>query len=411
MIISGGNIKNMLAIIFVLIYLGLHVLLCMDTYYWIKAFRNPFKRIVVKIIFFVIFAALTSLILVNFFLPSGELKRLLSRGMNYYQGFIINLMMVLVIVHFAALVLKIFKVIPKGFFSFNRRKAIAGICCIVISLGFSAYGFINANIIRTTSYNVNIDKKGEDMKIVLVSDLHLGYSIGVRNIRDMAEKINRLDADVVCIAGDIFDNDYDSLDNPEGIKDAFLSIKSRYGVYACWGNHDVEEKLIGGFPSGLGGVKKQDQRMRELLEQSGVILLEDEAITVENKFTLIGRLDKEQPGNDSGSRLDISEIDFNKNLPVICMDHQPSELKEKADAGIDIDLGGHTHNGQFFPLNLGIGLMWENPAGYMKVDGENNHVMHNIVTEGIGVYGPFMRTFTKAEIVEVNVTFAKQTGN
>lgn len=398
----------MFAVIFLLIYLGLNVLLCMDTYYWIKAFRNPFKRIAVKIVFFVIFVFLTSLILVNFFLPGGHLKRILSRGMNYYQGFIINLMMAIVIAHFIAMILKLLKVIPKkGYFWLNRRKGIAGICCVVISLGFSVYGFINANIIRTTSYNVTIDKKGEDMKIVLVSDLHMGYSIGVRNIREMTKKINRLDADLVCIAGDIFDNDYDSLDDPEGIKEAFLSIKSRYGVYACWGNHDVEEKLIGGFPSGFGGLKKHDERMREFLEQSGVILLEDESITVDNKFTLIGRLDKEQPGNESDSRLDISEIDFNKNLPAICMDHEPAELDEKADAGVDLDLGGHTHNGQFFPLNLGIGFMWENPAGYIKVDGENDHVMHNIVTEGLGVYGPFMRTFTKAEIVEINVAFAK----
>lgn len=398
----------MFAIIFLLIYLGLHVLLCMDTYYWIKAFRNPFKRIVVKIVFFVIFAFLTSLILVNFFLPGGPLKMILSRGMNYYQGFIINLMMVLVIVHFAALILKLFKIIPKkGYFWLNRKKCIAGICCIAISLGFSVYGFINANIIRTTPYNVTIDKKGEDMKIVLIADLHMGYSIGVRNIRDMAEKINRLDADLVCIAGDIFDNDYDSIDDPEGIKEAFLSIKSRYGVFACWGNHDVEEKLIGGFPAGFGGIKKHDPRMQELLEQSGIILLEDEATTVDNKFTLIGRLDKEQPGNDHDSRLDISEIQFNTNLPVICMDHEPAELDEKADAGVDLDLGGHTHNGQFFPLNLGIGLMWENPAGHIKVDGENDHVMHSVVTEGLGVYGPFMRTFTKAEIVEINVTFAR----
>ena len=82
------------------------------------------------------------------------------------------------------------------------------------------------------------------------------------------------------------------------------------------------------------------------------------------------------------------------------LDHEPSELKELSEAGVDIDLCGHTHDGQMFPGNLVTKLFWENSCGYLK-KGE----MHNIVTSGIGLFGPNMRVGTKAEICSVKVHF------
>ena len=86
--------------------------------------------------------------------------------------------------------------------------------------------------------------------------------------------------------------------------------------------------------------------------------------------------------------------------PVFVIDHQPKELQELADAGVDLDLCGHTHDGQTFPGNLTIRMMWENACGYLK-KGD----MHNIVTSGVGVFGPNMRVGTAAEICSVTVKF------
>lgn len=82
------------------------------------------------------------------------------------------------------------------------------------------------------------------------------------------------------------------------------------------------------------------------------------------------------------------------------LDHEPRELQELAEAGVDLDLCGHTHDGQMFPGNLITSLSWENSCGYLK-KGE----MHNIVTSGVGVFGPNMRVGTKSEICGVEVRF------
>lgn len=395
----------MLVIPFIIVYLIINFFIGLDLYLWIKSFRNPFRWKKAKVIFITFFSIVTSLIIIAFALPDSELKKIFSRVTNYYLGFLINLVMVIAIAHTAALLLKKFRMIPNEYFRSGKPKFIAGWACFILAAGFSLYGFVNANIIKVESFDIAVNKKGEDMKIVLVADTHLGYSLGVRNMRDMAEKINALEPDLVCFAGDIFDNDFDSLDDPQGIKEAFLSIDSTYGKYACWGNHDVVDKLIGGFSSSFDDNQKTDKRMKTFLEESEITMLEDEAAVIDDKFTLIGRLDLSKPGTGNQKRLEIDKFEFEEEKPVICMDHEPDELLEKAEAGVDIDLGGHTHNGQFFPLNLGIGFIWENPEGHIEKKTADGHIMHSIVTEGIGVYGPFMRTFTDSEIVEINVSF------
>lgn len=92
--------------------------------------------------------------------------------------------------------------------------------------------------------------------------------------------------------------------------------------------------------------------------------------------------------------------ELNTEKPVIVIDHEPKELQELADAGVDVDLCGHTHDGQMFPVNLITVLMWENSYGYLKKD----H-MHTIVTSGVGLFGPNMRVGTIAEICPITVHF------
>lgn len=86
--------------------------------------------------------------------------------------------------------------------------------------------------------------------------------------------------------------------------------------------------------------------------------------------------------------------------PILVMDHEPEELAELSEAGVDLDLSGHTHDGQMFPGNLVMKFLWENPCGYLK-----KGQMHNIVTSGTGLFGPNMRVGTKAEICSITVHF------
>ena len=230
----------------------------------------------------------------------------------------------------------------------------------------------------------------------------MGYNIGRKSMRDMANLINAESPDIVVIAGDIFDNEYKALDNPDELAEIFRGIKTKYGIYACYGNHDVAEQLLAGFTFSDENKKQSDARMDEWLDNAGIKLLQDDYVLIDDSFYIYGRPDYQKPGRGIDKRKSPSEITENldKSKPIIVLDHQPRELGELADAGVDVDLCGHTHNGQLFPGNPLIKLFWENACGYLK---KGN--MHNIVTSGVGLFGPNMRIGTNAEICPVHIIF------
>ena len=179
-------------------------------------------------------------------------------------------------------------------------------------------------------------------------------------------------------------------------------IRSKYGVYACYGNHDIQEKILAGFTFGSKEKKESTPEMDEFLEKAGITLLRDEYVLIDDSFYLYGRPDYERPGRGIGKRKTPQEITegMDVSLPVLVIDHEPRELQELADTGVDVDLCGHTHDGQVFPGNIVIRFFWENPCGYLK---KGN--MHNIVTSGVGLFGPNMRVGTKSEICDVSICF------
>ena len=142
--------------------------------------------------------------------------------------------------------------------------------------------------------------------------------------------------------------------------------------------------------------------MNQFMVKSDIRLLKDEAVLIDDSFYLYGRPDYERPGLGDEKRKTPEEITAELDLtkPVIVIEHEPRELDELAAAGVDVDLCGHTHDGQMFPGNLTINLMWENACGYLKKD-----QMHNIVTSGIGLFGPNMRVGTRAEICPITIRF------
>ena len=168
------------------------------------------------------------------------------------------------------------------------------------------------------------------------------------------------------------------------------------------GNHDIEEKILMGFTFSWGESPALSEQMQQYVEDCGMKVLYDESVLVDDKFYLVGRRDRDKPGTDDGSRSEISELtkDLDKSKPIFVIAHEPDELQETADAGADLDLGGHTHDGQFFPLTIFVRSIWENPCGTLQKDN-----MSSIVTSGVGVFGPFMRVGTRAEICSITVDF------
>ena len=291
----------------------------------------------------------------------------------------------------------------------NVGTAVVGIICAVIITTVSIYGVINAGNIQTTKYDISIDKKAgklDSLNVVLIADLHLGYNIGCRQMEQMVEKINAQDPDLVVVAGDIFDNEWEAVQEPARMAKILRGIKSRYGVYACYGNHDIEEPILAGFTFRQSAPKASSPEMDAFLTAAGIRLLRDEGVLIEDSFYLYGRADARRPGAGITKRETPQEITANmdKSKLIIVLDHQPRELAALAAAGVDLDLCGHTHDGQMFPGNLVVRPFWENFYGYLK-KGD----MHNIVTSGVGLFGPNMRVGTKAEICPITVYFAGST--
>ena len=348
-------------------------------------------------------------VLIGFLLPiESSLKRIFTKIGFYWFGFLLYFFIALAI----ALLCRI---IAWSFFK-NRgydvtiARNITAIFIIFFTSVISVYGIDNAHKLRVTNYEVVSNKQSslDEMNIVLIADLHLGYNVGLDEMKDMVAKINDQNPDLVVLAGDIFDNEYEAIDEPEAIAKVLNGINAKYGKFAVYGNHDIQEKILMGFTfewSKEAKAKVQaDDRMNKFIEDSGFTLLYDSYEEIADSVYVYGRPDKEKINLGNTSRIDATEITRNLDLnkTIICIDHEPGELDELAKAGVDLDLSGHTHNGQVWPGTLTINLFWDNAYGMKKVDN-----MTSIVTSGVGLFGVNMRTGCYPEIVNIKLKFEK----
>ena len=386
-------------------YLGVSSYMMFRFFYWMKHCNHRFNWLRFKVPFAVVYLFMALSPVIAFLLPKSAVAIVIRRISTYWIGIMLYSLLYVVLFDLLRLIAKHTKL--KNTLLFSRGSVISiGSVVVACAVATCLYGIFNARNIKVNEYSVTVNKScGSDkhLKAVLVADLHMGYAIGVDHITNMVEKINQQDADIVIIAGDIFDNSYDGMDDPEGIKAQLKSIKSKYGVYAVYGNHDIDEKILMGFTFDWGGKQLHNEKMTNFMKECNIKLINDESVLINDEFYLVGRRDTDKPGTEDGTRAEISELtkDLNKTKPIFVLSHEPDELQKTADAGADIDFSGHTHDGQLFPGNLTIGLFWENPCGMIKKDN-----MYSIVTSGVGVYGTFMRVGTDAEICSVDIDFA-----
>lgn len=398
----------MIALLMAPIYILINIYLIRWILRWMGACYYHFKNKFFIIGFAVVYTLIATTLLTGFLIKEPVwLHRILKQIGNYWLGTFLYLLLAILMADLIRFIIKKLKLLRKEVFAARKTFVIAGTVVAITVCLFTVHGILHQKRLYTTKYEVSIDKQVEgidSLKVVLVGDLHLGYSIGDWKMKQMVERINKQDADIVCIAGDIFDNDYTAVKNPEKIIETLKGLKSTYGIYACWGNHDLNEPILAGFTfdSGDDKVELKDPRMKEFIESCGITLLTDESVLIDNKFYIVGRDDPQLSKKTDYTRLTPDELTdgLDKTKPIIVVEHQPKELQELADAGADLDINGHTHDGQMFPGNLTVKLMWENACGYLQKDN-----MHNIVTSGVGIWGPNMRVGTRSEICVINVDF------
>lgn len=395
----------MIAIYLSPIYLLLNLYILRWAYLWMGTCHSILRTLGFRLIFAVIYVLLSTSLLTGFLIKNPKsLHRMLKITGNYFLGIFLYTLVIILLADFGRILLKY--VFHASWIHSRTAFTVAGAICALLILLLSACGIFHAKYIKTTSYDVIINKtipERTSMKVVLLADTHFGYNAGVLHARELVRKINKQKPDLVCIAGDIFDNEYDAIRNPEKLEKTLRGIKSTYGVYACWGNHDLNEEILAGFTfkhkdGDLSDIK--DPRMKKFLKNSNIHILEDESVLINDQFYVIGRKDASLTEKIHETRKAPAQLTekLDRDKPIIMIDHQPKELQELADAGVDLDLCGHTHNGQTFPGNFTIKLMWENPCGLLSKDN-----MTNITTSGAGVWGPAMRIGTDSEICSINI--------
>ena len=255
---------------------------------------------------------------------------------------------------------------------------IASITSVSLLFVYGSYNFNNPDI---TSYKIELDKPMErdSLRVVLLSDIHLSSYINGGHLTKYVQMINSQNPDLVLIAGDIADRDIAPLYHWD-VASVFREIRSEYGVYAITGNHEF-----------YGGVKDE---LFGYFRESGMELLID-SVAVVAGVQIVGRDDR-----TNSKRKELKDLikETDGSLPIILLDHQPFGLDEAARHGVDIQLSGHTHNGQFWPGNLIVKWMYELSYGYMKKDNT-----HYVVSSGIGLWGPRLRIGTVSEIVVIDI--------
>lgn len=369
------------------IYSIANIYIYLKGYNSIPAFRSS------RSLYFLVFLFLVSTFVAGKFLEAAH-SSVLSDILNIIGGFWLAFMLYgflfLLTSDIISLPLRITGLLKSHNLPDYRKWAF--IITLALSFILIAGGFINALIPRIKKYDIAIDKSAgdlEEFKIAAISDIHLGSIIRKRSMRKLSDILATIKPDMVILLGDIVDGDIGPV-----LRDDLLSYfkcpKCRDGLLAITGNHEF-----------IGGAKKTIP----YIESKGIRLLKDEVEVIEGGIQIIGRLDRDSQRFYGQRRKSLEELmqKVDNLKPIILLDHQPFELNEAARMGVDVQLSGHTHNGQMWPLNYITGMIYDLSYGYRRI--RNTHF---IVSSGFGLWGPRVRSGSHSEIILLDISFKRE---
>jgi predicted MPP superfamily phosphohydrolase len=342
--------------LFLAVFLSLYFLL---NYYIFWRFSTLFtlRR---GVIFYILLAVFTISFLAASMLEShftSAFTRVLYIFASLWMGIGLLLLSCLLVYE----IINIFVVLP---------KPVAAWTVLAITAAASIYAMINAGIVRLTCLDIEAPV---DMNIVQLSDIHLG-SVGGDFLQRLVQKTNRLNPDIVLITGDLID--------PQGkLIPQTLARLNQLNAHTFFvtGNH---ERYIG------------PEKVMELLKTTKVTPLRNEVADF-NGIQIIGIDDSD---GENHLAAELQKLKLNTTTFKILMYHRPKELEAASNAGINLMLSGHTHNGQIFPFNYVIRFLYKRTKGYFKY--ENCRLY---VSSGTGTWGPRMRLGSKSEIVLIKL--------
>jgi predicted MPP superfamily phosphohydrolase len=262
--------------------------------------------------------------------------------------------------------------------------------CAIIMI----YGVFHARTVKTVNYSLDLQGSGSDLRITLVSDIHISPSIGEAWVKRIVNNINFTQPDIVCFAGDIFDGNIDGIKNLQGVISQLKLINAPLGVYACLGNHDVDR---------ISFSNASTTRIEEILSAAGIVVLIDDVKQVRENFYIAGRRDARTIGMNA-ERKTPDELLAGIKGTIIVMDHQPTQFPLLEKAGAALVLSGHTHTGQVFPGRFITRSMFTKAGGtdYGYWQGQT---LQAVVTSGAAYWGPPVRIGTNSEIAIIDIRF------
>jgi predicted MPP superfamily phosphohydrolase len=273
----------------------------------------------------------------------------------------------------------------------ERRQAISRLFAggaALLGLGASAVGVASAlSPVAVKRVRVAIDRlsrPASGMRIVQISDVHVGPTIGKGFIEDIVARINALQPDVVAITGDLVDGSVEELAEhvaPLG------KLEAKHGVYFVTGNHEY-----------YSGADEWIAHLGKL----GVRVLRNEHVRIggEHGFDLVGIDDHSSGAYGRGHGADLKRALEGRDADRACvlLAHQPRGIELADQLGVDLQLSGHTHGGQMFPWNLAVRLQQPFVAGLHRLTRAQIYV-----SQGTGYWGPPMRVGAPAEITEIEL--------
>lgn len=265
----------------------------------------------------------------------------------------------------------------------------SGIAAAVIAAAIVIYGFLNMQSVIKTEYSVFTEKDIKGYKVVLLTDIHYDTIQKPEIFKDVIDDINAQEPDIVLLGGDIVEEGT-SKERMEELFGILGNIHNKYGIYYVYGNHDRQP-----YTNRRTYTNKE---LADTIKKNNIKILEDEYVEISDDLIIAGRSDS--AWGNVNKRPAPEEIlnDADREKYIIMLDHQPVEANENNAAGVDLELSGHTHAGQIWPVGLFTEL-----SGKMNYGEYHTEGCTTIVSSGVAGWRYKLRTGEHCEYVVVNI--------
>lgn len=276
-----------------------------------------------------------------------------------------------------------------GFTELCRKLYGCGLVPVLITAVLFAYGYVNMKHPIKTEYTVETDKNVGDYKIALITDTHYATIQDTDLLKEKIEEINDQKPDLVVLGGDIVEEGT-SKEKMEEVFKRLGGLETRYGIYYVYGNHDRQPYT--------SDPAYTEEELANAITENGITILEDTCVEINEDLVLAGRGDAGW-GNGSG-RVSSEELlqGIDREKYIIVADHQPIEAEENDAQGVDLELSGHTHAGQIWPVGCFTELTGGLNYGEYLIG-----TCRAIVSSGFTGWGYPVRTQGHCEYVMINI--------